>query len=529
MARVSSPQIAASKGLRRHSPFDAYEALSYTWGDADITVPILLHGIPHPVTINLELALRHIRYEDRPRIMWIDALCINQKDISEKNHQVAQMREIFLDAEQVVVWLGEEGTAQSAINLCKLLEERNNPLSKEEFTQHSEEFQACDDLFNKRPWWRRTWIVQEVYHTNPVEVYIGRLRIGLDTIAEMWTLYFTNVLERQKLSGNIYDITPLSILQPIYIISRERQRLKERDTEPYTLSVLIGMFREQEASDPRDKLFALVGISSERDCFDANYNLPCRDVYVNVTRKLLANTLYPLLQVEALNRSLPSKELPSWVPDYSSRQRSMARTMNLCSSKFVAAPPKKEWTLLDWSINEAEGDGIFCLYGAYVAIVTGVFTRQTGQFDGDEEDLTWIRFDEDPGKRNCVLDFEDWKFDPSENRIFDTGWGPYETNIGDIVVVAEGSPVPLVLRKDGKFFLLVGPCWLFVGEVEADSWSEIMFGQDPRVFGAKTGYPSSKKHPGFSDIMWGRVWGNPSYFDQSESIWETAREEFRLR
>jgi len=172
-----------------HSPFDSYEALSYTWGDPHVTVPVLLHGIHHHVTTNLALALRYIRYEDRPRIMWIDALCINQKDILEKNHQVAQMREIFLDAEQVVVWLGEEGSAKSAIDLCKLIKERaprgDDPLSAEELAQHSEGFQACGELFHQRPWWKRTWIIQEVLHTNPVKVCIGKLRMGLDDLYYM--------------------------------------------------------------------------------------------------------------------------------------------------------------------------------------------------------------------------------------------------------------------------------------------------------------------------------------------------------
>lgn len=63
-----------------------YEALSYVWGDPDITVPIQLHGSGHKVTRNLELALRYIRLGDRERVMWVDALCINQTDISEKNH-----------------------------------------------------------------------------------------------------------------------------------------------------------------------------------------------------------------------------------------------------------------------------------------------------------------------------------------------------------------------------------------------------------------------------------------------------------
>lgn len=527
-----------------YSPLEAYEALSYTWGDAEVTIPILLHGIPHPVTTNLELALRYIRYKDRPRIMWVDALCINQKDISEKNHQVAQMREIFLDAERVVVWLGEEGTAQQALDLCKLLQEGKDfitdagggiLMSQEELAHHLEGFQACDDLFHKRSWWRRTWIVQEVYHTNPVEVYIGKLRVDLDDLARMWGQYFTWSLNLRYASGDepndvaFFNVIS-DIIQPIYIISRERERIQKRDIEPYTLSILTWMFRGQEASDPRDKLFALVGISSERHCFEADYNLPCRDVYVDVTRKLLANTSYPLLQTEALDRSVSCENLPSWVPDYSSRQRSAARVIRLYSSEFAAAPPKNQWTLVDWTSASTEDDGIFCLQGVYVAVVTGVYTERAHGLDG-VEGFTLIRYDEDQTIRNEVLDLGDWPSVASEITPYNTSWGPYEAKIGDIIVVAEGCPMPLVLRKHDDFYLLVGPCLLITSDLEgSDLFLNVILSEGTTIFdnGEKNRYTSLCDIPEISDIMRGRTWGNPKYFEGAEGIWESAKEEFRL-
>jgi hypothetical protein len=53
-----------------------FEALSYTWGDPKATLPITLHGKPHHITKNLEVALRHLRYPERERTLWVDALCI---------------------------------------------------------------------------------------------------------------------------------------------------------------------------------------------------------------------------------------------------------------------------------------------------------------------------------------------------------------------------------------------------------------------------------------------------------------------
>ena len=80
-----------------------YEALSYVWGDANITVPIQLHDTTRSVTTNLGLALRYLRLAEEERIVWVDALGINQADSLEKDHQVRQMRSIYAGAERVIV------------------------------------------------------------------------------------------------------------------------------------------------------------------------------------------------------------------------------------------------------------------------------------------------------------------------------------------------------------------------------------------------------------------------------------------
>jgi len=68
-----------------------YEALSYVWGDASIRETITFNGLPTEVTKNLYTALTYLRLPDKPRCLWVDALCINQKDMKERNNQVAIM------------------------------------------------------------------------------------------------------------------------------------------------------------------------------------------------------------------------------------------------------------------------------------------------------------------------------------------------------------------------------------------------------------------------------------------------------
>lgn len=86
-----------------------YEALSYEWGLSDSPrTTINIDGITCEVRQNLGSALYHLRKDKKNRRIWIDALCINQMDEKERNHQVTNMGRIYQKATRVVAWLGTE-------------------------------------------------------------------------------------------------------------------------------------------------------------------------------------------------------------------------------------------------------------------------------------------------------------------------------------------------------------------------------------------------------------------------------------
>ncbi|KAL2354621.1 heterokaryon incompatibility, partial [Cryomyces antarcticus] len=85
-----------------------YEALSYVWGNPADPKYIELDKQKFPVTHNLHATLRALRNNRTKRVLWVDALCINQADIPERIAQVAQMRHIYEAAQEVAVWLGGE-------------------------------------------------------------------------------------------------------------------------------------------------------------------------------------------------------------------------------------------------------------------------------------------------------------------------------------------------------------------------------------------------------------------------------------
>ncbi|KAH9207480.1 heterokaryon incompatibility protein-domain-containing protein, partial [Leptodontidium sp. 2 PMI_412] len=83
-----------------------YEALSYEWGETNISRSILLNGKEFSVRENLWSALTYLRHDEVERVLWIDAICIDQSDKGERNHQVGLMAQVYSRASRVVVWLG---------------------------------------------------------------------------------------------------------------------------------------------------------------------------------------------------------------------------------------------------------------------------------------------------------------------------------------------------------------------------------------------------------------------------------------
>ena len=86
-----------------------YEALSYTWGRGhdSLSVNDGESKSDIPITKSCHAALARLRRESKPRDIWVDAVCINQADLGERNSQVLMMGDIYKLAAQVVIWLGD--------------------------------------------------------------------------------------------------------------------------------------------------------------------------------------------------------------------------------------------------------------------------------------------------------------------------------------------------------------------------------------------------------------------------------------
>ena len=281
-----------------------FEALSYTWGDPDLVEDIFLNNYPFKITLNLSIALRHLRNPQTARVLWIDALCINQLDIQERNHQVGStMGRIYSSALRVLVWLGE-ANARSNIAMDLL----QDSASTETLT--SAESLLVFDALLTRPWWERLWVVQEVVlaHSDPI--------IGCGDKWVPWETLFTRCTFFEMLRGESLD---QSILRA-FDLNKLRQQLTARG-QPKHFASLIGALAytvDYKVKDPRDRIYGCLGWveSIYREAILPDYEKAVHLVYWNVAKYILEEIYYGSLFSSFSYSHPPMDNLPSWVPEF---------------------------------------------------------------------------------------------------------------------------------------------------------------------------------------------------------------------
>ena len=320
-----------------------YEALSYTWGDpSDICPkPVDFNGFPKHISSNLEAALRVLRFHDRTRILWIDALCINQKDIDEKNRQIAMMGSIYETAQNVVVWLGPESEdSELAMSTISNL----NTVGDFELITKSA-WVALENLFS-RPWFSRIWVLQEFKRGRNPMLQCGKNsffwdRTG-DALQEFWTTDHDFSKVHVKLLGEIGKVVSMAS-------TRLDVPVNANLTPHQSAQNLVRMLRIYggcEATEPHDKIYGLLGLSNafSFDGYGApriDYSRPVGDVYTDWARFLISTQgSLQLLYISQRMQHDPS--LPSWVPDWRTARHDLLLTLDIFPDSFRYSGPQPE-------------------------------------------------------------------------------------------------------------------------------------------------------------------------------------------
>lgn len=289
-----------------------YEALSYAWGSQNEKIgTVSLEGKPFPVTHNLEVALRHLRLKEDPRTLWVDALSINQIDHEEKSLQVQQMKSIFQLATAVVIWLGEESDDS---NLAMDLIADIHKVGADNFKTSLEDARSWESLrkFYRRSWFSRVWVIQEiaVSHSSP-KVGAGNKWLSWDALESARYFVESQIKTPNNPVSTMIKSTVKATVAAIHNVRRDLS-----PTDPISnLEMLLKRTMTFFATDPRDKVFALLGLAHESDRMEIvpDYSKKLEQVYAELAVYLISKNINMIY----FNTNSPNEDHPSWVPDWS--------------------------------------------------------------------------------------------------------------------------------------------------------------------------------------------------------------------
>lgn len=325
-----------------------YAALSYTWGDLRTTVAVdcLMNDLrpahercpPHPedvslgrlhVTENLFAALRRCRHRQRINVMWIDAICIDQTNVAERNQQVRVMAEIYARAEKTAIWLGESSAVSGAgfehirkmaraprIGDTAVLIETLTP----ERASSRDHWEGFADVL-RRSWFTRVWVRQELAFSRDAGLLCGEDAVAWEEFESVVPAMLGTQLGFSDGAGPRYGLHHTKLLK--HMRAMVRRPGWENEMLAKELLVLLWYCRECGATDPRDKVISVLGLCSPTQQSllpNIDYSLTTEEIYrwVALASMLMFRNLNVLSHAGsgiASDRGLAS--LPSWVPDWS--------------------------------------------------------------------------------------------------------------------------------------------------------------------------------------------------------------------
>ncbi|RBQ78663.1 hypothetical protein FVER14953_13202 [Fusarium verticillioides] len=292
----------------------SYSALSYTWADE--------HGDTSPsnlifldkdqkvlrITRNCDRALRSLRHKTKPKLLWVDSICINQSSVSERSHQVGLMKKIYSKATTVHSYVGEtafgdDSTGTEAMSLLNDLQV--NGISGLLSPGNISKISILNKFF-ARPYFARLWIVQELLLAQSITIHCGEvsLKVANESISQLYE-------------------------QDVKVPSWVRFAGKAQsnaEQAPLGLRELLAATSACRVTDLRDKIFGLLGLISNAEASELNpdYELMVREVYIGAAAYLMQQShccdliqhANPYWLKNWFDYSISKNDygIPSWVP-----------------------------------------------------------------------------------------------------------------------------------------------------------------------------------------------------------------------
>lgn len=333
----------------------SYEALSYTWGDLNNTSIIFVDGHEVRIPSNLESALRKLRLVGSERVLWTDAVCIDQSSIPERNHQVALMADIYRKCKRCLIWLGQSDLeAHHRDGLSELLDalSRKHHLHLPDAPSIGWRLNSpriALMYMNKVAWWNRIWVVQEVILAPEALLFFGSFEMAFSDLVNavefvndhdmQGTWYASNRgfgpvcscmdhlkvtfvwAELLALRDHIYGLRDLTIPNSEVKAIRSTSLSGASASRLNFIDILLSV-RHRACTDPRDKIFGVLSLMKDWASWSpikADYSKDKDTLFTEIATQMIGSHYgtRTLLIAQGLNpASRASASLPTWVPDW---------------------------------------------------------------------------------------------------------------------------------------------------------------------------------------------------------------------
>ena len=281
-----------------------FVVLSYRWGSADVSHEILLNGQIFYVRLNLWAFLNVIR-EQPGMLLWIDALCINQDDVSERNAQVRIMGNIFRSASMVLSWLGTPDPYSTIGHAFELMSTVWTPSNTEAQDlsdslpilrpgqSEADLWKSVAELCNLA-YWNRVWVVQEILLSSNNYLLHGQMSLPWQAFANFISLIgvrfqcppqYAKLIEHS--TAKSYTLSKPYTSVPAELTWRVGTALKHDfgeswNTDEYSMFRILTMFGGRDCSDVLDHVYALLSLTDEGFSFPIRYGIGVTDLYLSV-------------------------------------------------------------------------------------------------------------------------------------------------------------------------------------------------------------------------------------------------------
>lgn len=318
-----------------------FRAISYAWGSPELTQSIICNGQRLLVTSSVFELLSSTNILDLcdELPIWVDAVCINQRDDAEKADQVSKMGDLYSLAEEVIVWLGPASfDSDLAMDAVRAVSEKKALIPQEDLQRFSideemvrkaglantseEARRALGSLFN-REWFQRLWVFQEVVLARKSQVLCGGKTVPWESFADAtiaiarlqfhrFSIIFPDVIRGVRAVEGVLDM-------------RRAAQVKSWNGEELRSVVLLDMCQRRAVTDPRDRVYGMLAIAASdwREKIKVDYSqrgphASCK-TYIECGKACIdEDTTLALLYMLSGTEKNPA--LPSWCPDFNAAQ-----------------------------------------------------------------------------------------------------------------------------------------------------------------------------------------------------------------